>query len=92
MRKSHDTVYYAQEPLWDKSGSRTHEHWVQIEKNGRRFVYSYGDERGMIESKVADNLDDLIEDFYENKNYYDMEMEVDKTKRELEVKEIVQFT
>lgn len=87
-----DPILFAKEPLWNKSGSRTHEHWVQIDKGKNRYVYSYGDERGTIESKTANTLEELLDDFYENKSYYDMEMEVDKTKKEPEEKEIVQFT
>jgi hypothetical protein len=87
-----EILLYAQEPLWDGNGSRTHEHWVQIEKIKNQYEYSYGDERGTIDSKVADNLADLLSEAYERKAYYDMEVETDTITPKHEEKEIVQFT
>jgi hypothetical protein len=87
-----ETLLFAQEPLWNKNGSRTHEHWVQIEKDGKRYLYSYGDERGTIDSKVGDDLADLLSEAYEQKVYYDMEVETDTITPKHEEKEMVQFT
>jgi hypothetical protein len=88
----YNTVYLAQEPLWNKNGSRTHEHWIQIEKGINRFVYSFGDERGMIESKVADNLDILLRKAQEEIEFFGMKIETDLTNNKEREKEIVQFT
>lgn len=91
----YSTVYLAQEPLWNKNGSRTHEHWVQIEKGKNRFVYSYGDERGMIDSKVADHLDELLNEAFAQKSYYEMSVKTDlisPNPDDLDEREIVQFT
>lgn len=88
------TVYLAKEPLWDKKGGRTHEHWIQIEKGKNRYVYSYGDERGTIDSKEAEHLDELLNEAFAEKAYYDMEVETDLISPKLpeDEKEIVQFT
>lgn len=93
----YDTIYLAKEPLWGKSGSRTHEHWIQIEKGktGRPvYVYSYGDERGLIESKEAEHLNELLNEAFAQKAYYDMEVETDliSPKHPEDEREIVQFT
>lgn len=84
-------LFSAKELLWNKNGSRTHEHWVQIEKNKKQFTFYLGDERGTIQAKIG-NLDDLLHDAFSEINYYGMEIETDLTNHELKEKEKVQFT
>lgn len=88
-------LYSAQEPLFDKHGSRTHEHWVKIDEGKNMFVYSYGDERGIIDSKASVYLDDLLSDAIMQSTYYKMDVEIDlinKKPNEKDEKEVVQFT
>lgn len=88
-----ETIFYAREPTFRRNGSRTHEYWIQIDKDEQQFIYSFGDERGEIDSFVSCFLSSMIEKVREEMQFFDMKIEKDKTDNELNPnkKEKVQF-
>ena len=84
-------IFCAHEPLFDKNGSQTREHWITIEKEKKQFTFYLGDERGIIQFKVG-NLEDLLNIAIAEIGYYDMNIETDLTNSFLEEKEKVEFT